>query len=192
MVAQAGIPTSYRQARFRSRLEARWASFFDLIGWKWTYEPLDADVYIPDFLIHGPRPFFVEVGPCILPDDFVQKATKPAAAIAELRHDVLIVGVNALADIPPGVDGPTAGWLGEAYWQVPDDGGGDYFDWDAGIWHVCRPCGVYAVHHATNSYMSRPCGHYDGDHHLGPADPYAIDRLWNHAGTVTQWKPRWR
>lgn len=32
------IETSYRGCRFRSRLEARWAVFFDALGWDWQYE----------------------------------------------------------------------------------------------------------------------------------------------------------
>jgi hypothetical protein len=46
------MPTKYGGIEFRSRLEARWACFFDRIGWKWTYEPLDGNAYIPDFLVH--------------------------------------------------------------------------------------------------------------------------------------------
>lgn len=47
----AAIPTMYAGVQFRSRLEAKWAAFFDLIGWKWEYEPFDLPGYIPDFLI---------------------------------------------------------------------------------------------------------------------------------------------
>ena len=32
------IETEYRGCLFRSRLEARWAVFFDAIGWTWQYE----------------------------------------------------------------------------------------------------------------------------------------------------------
>jgi hypothetical protein len=32
------IETEYRGCRFRSRLEARWAVFFDSLGWDWQYE----------------------------------------------------------------------------------------------------------------------------------------------------------
>ena len=32
------IETSYRGCRFRSRLEARWAVFFDALHWDWQYE----------------------------------------------------------------------------------------------------------------------------------------------------------
>ena len=47
------IPTTYSNARFRSRLEAKWAAFFDLCGWRWEYEPLDFDGWVPDFGIVG-------------------------------------------------------------------------------------------------------------------------------------------
>lgn len=45
------IPTTYAGVNFRSRLEARWAAFFDICGWKWDYEPFDLDGWAPDFLI---------------------------------------------------------------------------------------------------------------------------------------------
>lgn len=46
------IKTRYNGAEFRSRLEARWAAFFDLCGWRWTFEPFDLDGWIPDFALH--------------------------------------------------------------------------------------------------------------------------------------------
>lgn len=49
------IPTTYAGVRFRSRLEARWAAFFDLLEWRWEYEPIDLDGYIPDFLVECRR-----------------------------------------------------------------------------------------------------------------------------------------
>jgi hypothetical protein len=45
------IPTTYAGVNFRSRLEARWAAFFDLCGWVWDYEPFDLDGWAPDFRI---------------------------------------------------------------------------------------------------------------------------------------------
>jgi hypothetical protein len=45
-------PTVYAGTEFRSRLEAKWACLFDGLGWKWSYEPLDGNRYIPDFLVH--------------------------------------------------------------------------------------------------------------------------------------------
>jgi len=47
------IETVYKGYRFRSRLEARWAVFFDALGIKWEYEKegydLDGVRYLPDF-----------------------------------------------------------------------------------------------------------------------------------------------
>jgi hypothetical protein len=49
------IDTRYAGCRFRSRLEARWAVFFDHhdIGWKYEYQGFEVDgrAYLPDFLL---------------------------------------------------------------------------------------------------------------------------------------------
>jgi len=50
--------TIYKGYRFRSRLEARWAVFFDAIGAPWEYEPegfelSDGTCYLPDFYLPG-------------------------------------------------------------------------------------------------------------------------------------------
>lgn len=44
-------PTMYNGVQYRSRLEARWAAFFDLIGWKHEYEPIDLQGWSPDFRV---------------------------------------------------------------------------------------------------------------------------------------------
>ena len=43
------IPTVYKGGNYRSRLEARWAAFFDLCEWDYEYEPVDLDGWFPDF-----------------------------------------------------------------------------------------------------------------------------------------------
>ena len=53
------IDTQYQGYNFRSRLEARWAVFFDALGLKWEYEPEgfeldDGTKYLPDFKVHYP------------------------------------------------------------------------------------------------------------------------------------------
>lgn len=53
------IETKYKGYRFRSRLEARWAVFFDALGIKWEYEPEGFDLgggchYLPDFKTTSP------------------------------------------------------------------------------------------------------------------------------------------
>jgi hypothetical protein len=47
-------PTWYAGVLFRSRLEARYAALFDLVGWKWQYEPFDLEDWTPDFRVEFP------------------------------------------------------------------------------------------------------------------------------------------
>lgn len=61
------IETRYRGWRFRSRLEARWAVFFDALGAEWVYEPEGFDLgvagwYLPDFWLPQVR-MWAEVKP---------------------------------------------------------------------------------------------------------------------------------
>jgi hypothetical protein len=65
-------PTKYRGTLFRSRLEAKWAAFFDIIGWEWIYEPIDFKDWTPDFSVEfhcghsecdGAHSFYAEVKP---------------------------------------------------------------------------------------------------------------------------------
>lgn len=61
------VETRYRGYRFRSRLEARWAVFFDALGIKWEYEAEGFDLgalgwYLPDFWLVDMK-MWVEVKP---------------------------------------------------------------------------------------------------------------------------------
>lgn len=54
------IETSYKGCRFRSRLEARWAVFFDALDIPWEYEPQGWEMdggarYLPDFWLPEQR-----------------------------------------------------------------------------------------------------------------------------------------
>jgi hypothetical protein len=61
-MVKRGIPTEYRGVQMRSRAEARWAALFDEWGWRWLYEPIDLDGYIPDFLVtRGKEQVLIEV-----------------------------------------------------------------------------------------------------------------------------------
>jgi hypothetical protein len=61
------IETVYKGYKFRSRLEARWAVFFDALGVEWEYEKEGYDLgddglYLPDFYL----PYwdcFIEIKP---------------------------------------------------------------------------------------------------------------------------------
>lgn len=163
------IPTVYRGTRFRSRLEARWAAFFDLIRWSWVYEPFDAPGWIPDFLIDGNAPFLVEVGPCVSRDDYIAKAAKP---LAFPDHPTLVLGTSPVVswDRPP-TAGMLAnefpGMLANAFWMTCPDGFSVFQD-----------------------NVDLPCGHpYGGTHNHPWADDLAtIEQLWRRAGNDVQWR----
>ncbi len=64
------IPTIYKNIKFRSRLEARWAVFFDELGIKYLYEYegfelANKEWYLPDFYLpeYG---IYCEVKPSII------------------------------------------------------------------------------------------------------------------------------
>lgn len=93
------IPTSYNGHRFRSRLEARWAVFFDALGVPWEYEQdgfelPNGDRYLPDFWF--PRwQMFGEVKPTV---GKLQEQLEKYELLAQIAgHPVLgIVGPPAL------------------------------------------------------------------------------------------------
>ena len=94
------IETSYKGYRFRSRLEARWAVFFDALGVEWQYEPegfelQDGTRYLPDFLLLNVTKtggsLYAEVKP---PDGSASKAKKFALALG--RSVLLLEGAPAL------------------------------------------------------------------------------------------------
>ena len=60
------VETQYKGINFRSKLEAKWAVFFDLCGWRWEYEPINLNGWYPDFALYGDRgknEILVEVKP---------------------------------------------------------------------------------------------------------------------------------
>lgn len=65
------IETRYKGYRFRSRLEARWAVFFDELGIEWEYEKEGFDIsgirYLPDFWLSTVN-LWAEVKPQALND----------------------------------------------------------------------------------------------------------------------------
>lgn len=87
----AAHPTMYNGVQFRSRLEAKWAAFFDEMHWEWEYEPLDLGKWSPDFLIKGEHSALVEVKPIDKPDFDVME--KIHSAIFRTSHyTALLVG----------------------------------------------------------------------------------------------------
>lgn len=196
-----GIPTSYAGTRFRSRLEGRWAAFFDLLGWRWVYEPFDTAGWIPDFLIDGAAPFLVEIGPCEVWSEYHDKATKPLAAYPPVlayceriahetcRHDDTYVVSDAPARMTlvlgtlPVIESP----YGLALGLLTTNG----FEAGTchGMWSVCATCGGLSIVPAGGSQVHHPCGHWGT-----PQPPYEPELfgLWNQAANPVQWRGRRR
>lgn len=206
------IPTTYAGVNFRSRLEARWAAFFDLCGWKWDYEPFDLDGWAPDFMLKGKIKALVEVKPIDFRgnDDQLYRQAKTRAAKAFgvagrgagaslPEYEVLVVG-----------NGPfeTDWW---ARWALgvfaapklePDDldkelygdqlkdttFGSDVADLFFGA--SGGPALDYAARYGSHQY--RIGGQYEGDHHLIDIDDDTPERLWREAGNIVQWMPSWK
>ena len=77
------IETKYKGYRFRSRLEARWAIFFDSLGQRWDYELEGFEFengvkYLPDFKIYwsseGNDGYWIEVKGAKPNKDEIEKA----------------------------------------------------------------------------------------------------------------------
>jgi hypothetical protein len=98
-------PTVYKDRLYRSRLEAKWAAFFDLCGWGVEYEPFDLGEWSPDFLIAGHRAeILVEVKPITQVDVPTIYKMHTAAERAGFRGDLLLVGTGVR-------DSRSLGWL---------------------------------------------------------------------------------
>lgn len=183
------ITTTYKGIEYRSRLEARWAAFFDNIGWQHTYEPFDGDGYIPDFLIHGDNPLLVEVKPAATRAEYEGPIPKITAGLwAHWQHDILIVGATPLPwnrqseYFEPWH--PPAGLLGER-WEEETD-----WAWAKAGWLRCSSngCGAFGVFHEEQSYGGRPCGHAEGDHFMGAASIYELQQAWAEACNDVKWR----
>lgn len=181
--ATHAIPTTWNGIQFRSRLEARWASFFTKLGWEWSYEPIDLKGYIPDFMLHMHKDVLVEVKPFTrLDDDCIGAAHEkieesgwygdphPEHGIC-LWKDAIVVGARIF-------DADQSLCLGQMNFG------------DQALLGVCVLCGQFSVSSDSQSYACRACGDNDGN----PMSFYGqIERrkqafgYWNEAGNEVQW-----
>ena len=186
----ASIPTTYRGIRFRSRLEAKWATVFDLLGWSWEYEPLDLNGWIPDFLIRAKyKPILVEVKPIVELDQKVTKKiegvfgyTDPGIGeeITSISNDYDIL-ILALAPFVCKYEGSSCiGWITD-----------DFFgSWQTAV--VIEPTenkSVYGLASGTSGYYAdRITGVGDGDHYYSQLYADDLREMWARATNATQWK----
>jgi|ERR1700722_976527 len=112
----AAIPTVYKGIRYRSRLEAKWAAFFDQMGWEHAYEPADLGTWSPDFLIwSGEGKGLVEVKPIISFDKETATRMSLSARAAAFAGGLLLCG-TAPFRLPEKPNHVAIGWYGGCDW----------------------------------------------------------------------------
>jgi hypothetical protein len=131
------IETVYRGYRFRSRLEARWAVFFDAMKIEWRYEFegylfKDGTMYLPDFFL--PKFGWIEI-----------KGKYPTG---EENHKItmLCIESNTMAylffgDIPTQKQLDTFDFRESSYAFFPPNGAEDF----PYVWCECPICGSIGI-----------------------------------------------
>ena len=196
-----GIPTVYRGVRFRSRLEAKWAAFFDIFRWKWEYEPFDLDGWIPDFALNNAHEVLVEVKPTCSIDGFdIPKMFNAVLDSTKEGLDLLLLGQTLVSPSPWDDEVELGiGWLGEWPNWSGNDGilkgahgkGPIVKGWWFGRAVMMQDDGIGFSHEEANRW-NRITGEEDkseeGDLHRYYPDGEALQRLWGHAGATVQWR----
>jgi len=204
----AAIPTQYGGRRYRSRLEARWASFFDQLGWRHEYEPFDLGAWSPDFglpLSENWSPatwLLAEVKPIELlagapPVEILRKMTGALfeRGTQDLTH-LLFLGTAPVPD-PERPDFAAIGIAG-----YPDPARGVGFQRALIAWFPAddSPTMAADIIHAADLHPSRPDGVIDFDFAAGLLSGrimHQIDvsgyrehtlRLWARASNAVQYR----
>jgi len=181
-----GIPTKHKHRQYRSRLEARWAYMFDLLGWKYEYEPFDLNGWIPDFSIYGADELLVEVKPhSILTEFDIPKIVNATKGTQKEKIEVLLLG-STIFEEAGCFSGPAIGWLGECCYEEESDNLIDQYWFAFAVLNHNKSWGIF---HEYGSYRDRITGIYDGDTHLVIPSYEEVQILWNKAGNEVQWKP---
>jgi hypothetical protein len=130
------IETRYAGCRFRSRLEARWAVFFDTLDIRWEYEreglTLPSGPYLPDFWlpefnawveIKGSAPTQREVRLAI--ELFHRGVESDAAGDGLIKYRMLVGDIPRICQAFPGDPDLFGLWMRQprASWVLVFDGG---------------------------------------------------------------------
>lgn len=176
MIATCAIPTEYRGTRFRSRLEARWACFFDNCGWPWEYEPIDLNGYIPDFILTFSEPVLVEVKPVLYYCEFAQHW--PRIKESGWDKEAMILGAKIF-------QGNSCSWgaiIGE-HAQRQD---GEWFLGEA-VLETCQKCKVISFFNSEHRFSCAVYGCYDGNSFTDPWKHEEARSLFADCGRIVQY-----
>jgi len=164
------IETRYNGILFRSRLEARWAAMFDLLGWRWTYEPTEFNGWIPDFAIQGKEVVYVEVKPFhSFPISVAEQLDQTGC-----KAEILLLGMHGPFMTRFGGDRPMLGFLRqEQCWAGAP----------LGLWKH-----QYGFCHEDLCFHDRISGEHNGSWGDEVTEREA-DALWREACNKTRWMP---
>ncbi len=183
-----GIITMYRNRRYRSRLEARWAVMFDLLSWRYEYEPYDLRGWIPDYALFGAEEIITEVKPYSSLEEFDRgKILAALKGTEKWGKEVLLLGSTLIAAAMPIWDNRPAvilGFLGEFEKGVGREFGGEYW-FSRAILNYYE--GKWGFYHEEGCFKDRITGLYEGDHYLCNPGYEEVLKLWNQAGNIVQW-----
>jgi hypothetical protein len=185
----AAHPTLYGGTQFRSRLEARWAAFFDLIGWRREYEPFDLQGWVPDFTLSGAgnNPVLVEVKPFILPtvtDEVKAVQEKISRALNGSDWEALLLGVYPFQE--NGI--LYCGLFGEAGFSLNSNE--SCLFWQKAAFTGTEREG-FGITPEEGAWIDRIRGErckLPGCGDEREEQPY-LQQLWAEAGNVTRWHP---
>lgn len=166
------IPTKYRSDMMRSRLEAKWAKTFDLLGIEYYFEPqayiFDGVSYLPDFYLPQQDIFFEAKG--VMDADDLLKINALALTI---RKDVVIGypnGTFQMVDMEKYGDDDVEPDTEETWWVEKDET----------RLAKCEKCHKWHFHNTVMMWDCRICGQWSKDWPLG--SHYGDDNLFEALG----------
>lgn len=146
------IETEYNGYKFRSRLEARWAVFFDSLGIKYEYEPEgfefeDGTKYLPDFYLPDSNQWFEVKG---VMEEYDEK---------KIQH-AIDAGLNIIV-------GYDKGEFESSYVEWGDSKEKYTLGSKSESWLCkCKVCKKYYFGAVEEGYVCKCCNAYDGYHHF--------------------------
>lgn len=158
------IETYYNGYKFRSRLEARWAVFFDSLKIPYLYEPEGFSIhgirYLPDFYLLDSKQFFEVKG------QMSDRDMEKIKAVINEGYSVVIGYDNG--------EFTACNCWGENSYTLSETGE----SWLC----KCRKCGKYWFMGYEGAYHCECCGEYDGDKHFEVLMESSYDtELWDVA-----------